>query len=137
MFDAEFIFTLILHLFSFWFFIYSILQCIITEFVSIKTFRWVFLSSFSPKSLYFFSLLAGKNMDVVSTRVSIHPVCISGCQFDKYTESKTSAIISKSYLLSFQHKFLYLKSCKGISPKKKGKKRGLSFKNNTWLNCQR
>lgn len=70
-------------------------------------------------------------MDVVSTRVSIHPVCISGCQFDKYTESKTSAIISKSYLLSFQHKFLYLKSCKGISKKIKEKKRGLSFKNNT------
>lgn len=80
----------------------------------------------------FFSLLAGKNMDVVSTRVSIHPVCISGCQFDKYTESKTSAIISKSYLLSFQHKFLYLKSCKGIfKKKKKEKERGLSFKNNT------
>lgn len=70
-------------------------------------------------------------MDVVSTRVSIHPVCISGCQFDKYIESKTSATISKSYLLSFQHKFLYLKSCKGISKKKKEKKRGLSFKNNT------
>lgn len=54
MFDAEFIFTLILHLFSFWFFIYSILQCIITEFVSIKTFSLVFLSSFSPESPYFF-----------------------------------------------------------------------------------
>lgn len=131
MFDAEFIFTLILHLFSFWFFIYSILQCIITEFVSIGFSLFLF-----SRITIFFSLLAGKNMDVVSTRVSIHPVCISGCQFDKYTESKTSAIISKSYLLSFQHKFLYLKSCKGMS-KKKGKKRGLSFKNNTWLNCQR
>lgn len=132
MFDAEFIFTLILHLFSFWFFIYSILQCIITEFVSIGFSLFLF-----SRITIFFSLLAGKNMDVVSTRVSIHPVCISGCQFDKYTESKTSAIISKSYLLSFQHKFLYLKSCKGISKKKKRKKRGLSFKNNTWLNCQR
>lgn len=132
MFDAEFIFTLILHLFSFWFFIYSILQCIITEFVSIGFSLFLF-----SRITIFFSLLAGKNMDVVSTRVSIHPVCISGCQFDKYTESKTSAIISKSYQLSFQHKFLYLKSCKGISKKKKGKKRGLSFKNNTWLNCQR
>lgn len=131
MFDAEFIFTLILHLFSFWFFIYSMLQCIITEFVSIGFSLFLF-----SRITIFFSLLAGKNMDVVSTRVSIHPVCISGCQFDKYTESKTSAIISKSYLLSFQHKFLYLKSCKGMS-KKKGKKRGLSFKNNTWLNCQR
>lgn len=131
MFDAEFIFTLILHLFSFWFFIYSMLQCIITEFVSIGFSLFLF-----SRITIFFSLLAGKNMDVVSTRVSIHPVCISGCQFDKYTESKTSAIISKSYLLSFQHKFLYLKSCKGISTKK-GKKRGLSFKNNTWLNCQR
>lgn len=67
-------------------------------------------------------------MDVVSTRVSIHPVCISGCQFDKYTESKTSAIISKSYLLSFQHKFLYLKSCKGISKKKGKKKEGYVLK---------
>lgn len=133
MFDAEFIFTLILHLFSFWFFIYSILQCIITEFVSIGFSLFLF-----SRITIFFSLLEGKNMDVVSTRVSIHPVCISGCQFDKYTESKTSAIISKSYLLSFQHKFFYLKSCKGISKKKKGgKKRGLSFKNNTWLNCQR
>lgn len=63
-------------------------------------------------------------MDVVSTRVSIHPVCISGCQFDKYTESKTSAIISKSYLLSFQHKCLYLKSFKGISKKKRQKEEG-------------
>lgn len=66
-------------------------------------------------------------MDVVSTRVSIHPVCISGCPFDKYIESKTSATISKSYLLSFQHKVLYLKSCKGISKKKKGKKKRVKF----------
>lgn len=122
MFDAEFIFTLILHLFSFWFFIYSILQCIITEFVSIGFSLFLF-----SRITIFFSLLAGKNMDVVSTRVSIHPVCISGCQFDKYTESKTSAIISKSYLFPFQHKFLYLKSCKGISKKIKEKKKRVKF----------
>lgn len=40
-------------------------------------------------------------MDVISTHVPIHPVCVSGCQFDKYTESKTSAIISKKLFVVF------------------------------------
>lgn len=50
-------------------------------------------------------------MDVVSTHVPIHlAVCISGCHFDKYTESKTSTIISKKLSVVFSTKCQYLKS---------------------------
>lgn len=44
-------------------------------------------------------------MDVVSTHVPIHlAVCISGCHFDKYIESKTSTIISKKLSVVFSTK---------------------------------
>lgn len=78
-------------------------------------------------------------MDVVSTHVPIHlAVCISGCHFDKYTESKTSTIISKKLSVVFSTKCQYLKSFKGISKRKKERKMDvLSFKNNTWLKYQR
>lgn len=132
MFDAEFIFTLILHLFSFWFFIYSILQCIITEFVSIGFSLFLF-----SRITIFFSLLAGKNMHVVSTRV-LSILCVyPGVSLINIPNLKHRQLFRKVICCLFNTNSSILNHVKVFPKKKKEKKRGLSFKNNTWLNCQR
>lgn len=132
MFDAEFIFTLILHLFSFWFFIYSILQCIITEFVSIKTFRWVFLSSFSPESPYFFHFQQVKTW-MQFQHVFLSILCVyPGVSLINIPNLKHRQLFRKVICCLFNTNSSILNHVKVFPPKKKKeKKRGLSFKNNT------